>query len=526
MEICNLPVFQDTNIKNGFSKGLSNVLPQANTATENNKTADFKNIFQSFKDKTKIDDSHGKAQKSLPTAKKSVPVNNHNIKSETSSHDIKSAAVDHTKKPVSADENPAKENSNDELTLDDEKLDSPHRTIKNYLESSFIEQMHLLTTYPFYDELKDFASTEDFSSTEDFAVGIDLNNIDQNYMNNLKASIEDLSTISPDYFELPITNIPTHALFISPENDILTENILTYEEGFENSENNNNKIDDNLTQLLSSDEKQNLLNIAIVNNEGFKDSSEHNNKDNILSDSKLTPTTLNSTEDFKTQLNASQNKEQTSNKGNDTLALKSDAENTEKNNLPLKETEETEIISKDSDSLHNPSNANNVSPFASKLSHDVKQFNFEAKVQDLSDATPIDQIRINIEKAVQENKSTISVVLKPEELGRVDISMEITEGKIKSIEISAGTQEALELLQSSVKELQKVLHEVTKSEDTNLSFNLKDGNSNNGYSSDQRESFKYQNYNDKPIKTQMLSFGYMNGYLNMTDQVDGINILV
>ncbi|MDF2965020.1 MAG: Flagellar hook-length control protein [Rickettsiaceae bacterium] len=166
----------------------------------------------------------------------------------------------------------------------------------------------------------------------------------------------------------------------------------------------------------------------------------------------------------------------------------------------------------------------NLSPFAERLVKDASQVS-ASKVEPIEQTNPIDQIRINIEKAVQADKSMISVVLQPEALGQVDIAMEIVEGKIKSVEISAERNDTLELLQQDVKELQKVLHEVNKSEDASLNFSLKQGSSDNG-SNDRGKKQELLEVDRKVVSNIVKSFGYINGYLNLASTPGGINIVV
>lgn len=93
----------------------------------------------------------------------------------------------------------------------------------------------------------------------------------------------------------------------------------------------------------------------------------------------------------------------------------------------------------------------------------------------------VQQISVNISKAVSEGMDRISIQLRPSELGRVEIKLEVAQNGRVSATIIADRPEALELLRNDSRNLEKALQEAgldTQSGD--LNFNLRDQQENPG----------------------------------------------
>ena len=89
----------------------------------------------------------------------------------------------------------------------------------------------------------------------------------------------------------------------------------------------------------------------------------------------------------------------------------------------------------------------------------------------------VDQITIQISKALNAGNDKISIQLKPADLGRVDIKMEVGhDGRVVAI-VTADNKQTLDLLQKDSKELQEALMQAgLKTDDDSLSFNLREKN--------------------------------------------------
>ena len=85
-----------------------------------------------------------------------------------------------------------------------------------------------------------------------------------------------------------------------------------------------------------------------------------------------------------------------------------------------------------------------------------------------------DQVSVQITKAVNAGVDKISIHLKPADLGRVDVKMEVShDGRITAV-VTADNKNTLDLLQKDSRELQQALQDAGMQMDNNsLSFNLR-----------------------------------------------------
>jgi len=90
-------------------------------------------------------------------------------------------------------------------------------------------------------------------------------------------------------------------------------------------------------------------------------------------------------------------------------------------------------------------------------------------------ATPADQVAVQINRAVGQGNDKISIQLSPEELGRIDVKLEMKEGKMTAI-ISAERPETLDMLKQDARGLLQSLQNAGLQADSgSLSFNLRGG---------------------------------------------------
>ena len=85
-----------------------------------------------------------------------------------------------------------------------------------------------------------------------------------------------------------------------------------------------------------------------------------------------------------------------------------------------------------------------------------------------------EQISVKIQKALQAGNDRINIQLKPAELGKVDVKMELThDGRIQAV-VTAENKDTLDLLRRDASELQRALQDAgLKTETGDLSFNLR-----------------------------------------------------
>ena len=118
------------------------------------------------------------------------------------------------------------------------------------------------------------------------------------------------------------------------------------------------------------------------------------------------------------------------------------------------------------------------------------------------------QVFVQLTKAVQNGQNKITVQLRPEELGRVEVKLDIAgDGRVKAM-VMADKPETLDLLQKDSRVLERALQEAgLKTDNNSLSFNLqgREGNghahlsTNAGTSSNEQNHAEQENQDDEAI---------------------------
>jgi hypothetical protein len=165
-----------------------------------------------------------------------------------------------------------------------------------------------------------------------------------------------------------------------------------------------------------------------------------------------------------------------------------------------------------------------ISPFAKNIMLDLQEsyhIRNSARIEKNIIELP-EQIKIELTQAIEKGDSKITIALSPIELGKVDIEIKITDNLIESIDIHAGKIETLELLQADVKQIEKIIQEITKSDETSLSFNLRDDSQN-------RQSKHQQDHEIIPLEQatnfKQVSLNYINGHVNYS-KTGGLDIII
>ncbi|MGD9637790.1 MAG: flagellar hook-length control protein FliK [Alphaproteobacteria bacterium] len=105
-----------------------------------------------------------------------------------------------------------------------------------------------------------------------------------------------------------------------------------------------------------------------------------------------------------------------------------------------------------------------------------------------------EQIKVSINKAALKDADNINVQLKPKELGRIDVKMEISSDGKLSATISASRPETLDILQRDVRNLEKAFNDAGfKTDSGSLSFNFKGGQSSGQNQSSNNGSYSMTN---------------------------------
>lgn len=96
-----------------------------------------------------------------------------------------------------------------------------------------------------------------------------------------------------------------------------------------------------------------------------------------------------------------------------------------------------------------------------------------AQTSEPEEPTPLEQLKVQIDKGVKAGSDTINVQLRPEGLGRVEIKLEVQDGSVKAT-VTADKPETLQMMKSDAGGLQQALHDAGLNTDTAaLSFQLR-----------------------------------------------------
>jgi len=86
----------------------------------------------------------------------------------------------------------------------------------------------------------------------------------------------------------------------------------------------------------------------------------------------------------------------------------------------------------------------------------------------------IDQIKVNITRAAKAGLDRVTIQLKPQDLGRVEVQLEMSEDHKVRVTVTADTKDTLQLLQNDSRMLERALNDAGLRTDTNnLHFNLR-----------------------------------------------------
>ncbi len=111
-------------------------------------------------------------------------------------------------------------------------------------------------------------------------------------------------------------------------------------------------------------------------------------------------------------------------------------------------------------------------PASSAASHS----NFSSLLNRASEAPVSEQVLFHVKTAVGKGDSRITIQLNPEELGKLDITLDVDAKGKTGISITADNKQTLDLLQRDSQGLQKALSEAgLKADSGSLSFNLRGG---------------------------------------------------
>ncbi len=135
----------------------------------------------------------------------------------------------------------------------------------------------------------------------------------------------------------------------------------------------------------------------------------------------------------------------------------------------------------------------------------------------------IDQIKVNITKSAVKGIDKIQIQLKPEDLGRVEVKMQIgKDGKLQA-HIISGRPETMDILQKEVASLEKAFSDAGfRMDEGSLSFSFRESNSQNGQErDDELRQFIGNVFEQETAQEQIADDEYLSGFA-----ANGLNIRV
>lgn len=97
-----------------------------------------------------------------------------------------------------------------------------------------------------------------------------------------------------------------------------------------------------------------------------------------------------------------------------------------------------------------------------------------ARPQAAEEQDPVEQIRVRIQQDAAKGE-TIKIALRPDNLGKVEVKLDIREGKVNA-QVVAETSETLEMMKTDVRGLEKALNDAgLRADPGSVTFSLKDG---------------------------------------------------
>ena len=160
--------------------------------------------------------------------------------------------------------------------------------------------------------------------------------------------------------------------------------------------------------------------------------------------------------------------------------------------------------------------ANNLSADA-EINRSMHQGSDAAKtVKVAHGATPGDQVGVTIKQAVNAGQDRIIVQLDPADLGRVEIKMEVQDGRAHVV-VTADSKDTLELLQRDARQLERSLQEAGIEADANeMEFNLQQESQRGDEESEQAQHATRAYDGAAQVEEEMQYMDAMTGYYTLT----------
>jgi flagellar hook-length control protein FliK len=153
----------------------------------------------------------------------------------------------------------------------------------------------------------------------------------------------------------------------------------------------------------------------------------------------------------------------------------------------------------------------------------------QATLPQAASATPAEQIKVQLAKGMKDGSDSITILLHPEDLGTVEVKLQMQDGQVKA-NISADNPATLALLKNDAHQLQQSLQSAGFNTDSNaLSFQLRDPQQQNSAFAQQQQNNGQNGQNnttgrgttadivtEETLPTSVNSLGNANGGLDIS----------
>ena len=135
----------------------------------------------------------------------------------------------------------------------------------------------------------------------------------------------------------------------------------------------------------------------------------------------------------------------------------------------------------------------------------------------------VEQVKVNITKSAVKGVDKIDVRLKPEDLGNIEIKMQISkDGKLQA-HITASRQETMEILRSEVQDLEKAFNDAGfETDDSSFTFSFQNGQNEN----EQDQNAKLRSFIGSALEQEQENAWAENDNSQVWDAAQGLNIKV
>lgn len=196
---------------------------------------------------------------------------------------------------------------------------------------------------------------------------------------------------------------------------------------------------------------------------------------------------------------------------------------TEATKVEVKTADKDSAFKIDTASTDAPAPANH----AQEVIKHIKDIKIDVKTAEIAQGA-VNQVEVKIAQMVKDGVDMVRIKLHPEDLGKIDIQMDVDSNGRTAIRIVADKVETLEMLRKDSSSLERALKDTgVKTDSAGMQFSLRDQN--NGQQQQNFAAWEHANthsYAKAQVNDNYLKAANVTEYtLTMNPQIDGLNIL-